>query len=99
MSYTIFAVGNEDAGLVNELYEDDLVSRQSITVREAEALDLDGDVRYILIEGSDEAQDKAADLLGDGAEVVEGDEAQEVFDAIKAGEQAGAEGMGMMFGD
>lgn len=97
MSYTVFAV--TDKGAVDELYEDDLVSRQSITVRDGSALELDDDVRYILLEGSDEAQDKAGELLGDAAETLDDEEAEEVFEAIKDRDQAGAQGMGAIFGD
>lgn len=97
MSYTVFAV--TDKGAVDELYEDDLVSRQSITVRDGSALELDDDVRYILLEGSDEAQDKAGELLGDAAETLDDEDAKEVFEAIKDRDQAGAQGMGAIFGD
>lgn len=97
MSYTVFAV--TDKGAVDELYEDDLVSRQSITVRDGSALELDDDVRYILLEGSDEAQDKAGELLGDAAETLDDEDAEEVFEAIKDRDQAGAQGMGAIFGD
>lgn len=96
MSYIVFAVDDED--VVDALYEDDLVSRQSITVRDASAIDLDGDERYVLVEGSDDALEKAEELLGDDAEVLDEDDAEEVFDAIKDAEQAGAEGMGAIFG-
>lgn len=98
MSHVIFAVDNADADAVQALYEDDLVGRQSITVREASAIGREGDHRYVLVEGSDDALDKAADLLGDAGETVGDEEAAEVFEAIKAGEEAGAEGMGFMFG-
>lgn len=97
MSYTVFAI--TDKGAVDDLYEDDLVSRQSITVRDGSALELDDDVRYILLEGSDEAQDKAAELLGDDAETLDDEEAETVYDAIKERDEAGAQGMGAIFGD
>lgn len=98
MPRVIFSVDNDQADAVDALYEDDLVGRQSITVREASALGREGDHRYVLVEGSQEALDKAADLLGDAAETVGDDEADEVYEAIKAGEEAGAEGMGFIFG-
>lgn len=97
MSYTVFAVA--DKGAVDDLYEDDLVSRQSITVRDGSALGRDDDVRYILLEGSDEAQAKAEELLGDAADTLAEDEAEEIFEAIKERDEAGAQGMGAIFGD
>lgn len=104
MSYAVFTVKNEDADAVQGLYEDDLVGRQSITVREAESLDVadapdaDADVRYVVVEGSDEAVEKAGELLGDAGERLEDEVAALVFEAIKEAEEAGAAGMGMIFG-
>lgn len=97
MSYTVFTV--TDKGAADALYEDDLVSRQSITVRDAAAIGRDEDVRYILLEGSDEAQERAEELLGDDAEVLDGDDAEEIRDTIKDRDEAGAAGMGAIFGD
>lgn len=99
MNYTIFCVEKTQASKINQILRDDLISRQSILVRDASALNIEKDVRYVLIEGSDEALKKADELFTDtGKKLNEGD-AKTIYDKIKTEESAVASGVGFIFGD
>ncbi len=88
MNWTILRV--KDQELINGLLKDDVVSRQSVTTKD----DPDGG-KIILIEGSDEALDRVAEMAPETA--LDEDEAQEWFDRIKSEESAVASGVGMIF--
>jgi len=62
VTYIIFEVKSENVGKINSLAKDDLVSRQSILTRDASSLDMNGDVSYVKIEGSDEGLKRAKEL-------------------------------------
>ena len=82
------------------LHTDDLISRQSLTTRDARSLDLEGDNIYLKLEGSQEALDRAADLVEEhelGKQLSEA-ESQPIYDKIKEEEETASEGMGMIFG-
>jgi hypothetical protein len=61
--HAIFKVPVENKGKIDQLLKDDLVSRQSITVRDAAALSMEGKETFVLIEGSEEALEKADELF------------------------------------
>jgi len=69
MSYVIFSVEKSQVSKVNQILRDDMVSRQSIVLRDASALNIEKDVRYVLIEGTDEAILRGGRFAG-GATVV-----------------------------
>ena len=62
MSYVIFEVKAAEAGKINTLIKDDLVSRQSIVIRDASSLDIKGEVSYLKVEGSTEGLKRAEEL-------------------------------------
>ena len=98
MSYVIFEVKPEDAGKINEVIKDDLVSRQSILTRDSNSLDIKGDVLFLKIEGSEEGINKAKELAKEYAfKVLDGEKAKEVDEKIKEQEDSAASGMGMIF--
>ncbi|MBS3748378.1 MAG: hypothetical protein KGY67_01605 [Candidatus Thermoplasmatota archaeon] len=99
MSYIIFEVKTDDVGNINKLMKDDLVSRQSLLTRDASALDIDKDVSYLKIEGSEEGLEKATDLAEDfGFTKLSEEDAEEINKKILAEEEEAADGMGMIFG-
>ena len=98
MSYVIFEVKSEDAGKINELIKDDLVSRQSILTRDSSSLDIKGEVLFLKIEGSKEGIKKAKELAKEYAfKVLDEKKANEVNEKIKEQEDSAASGMGMIF--
>jgi len=98
VAFVIFEVKSENAGKINQLVKDDLVSRQSIVTRDASALDIDKEVMYVKIEGSD-AGVKQAEKLAKELEFTKlgKKEADDVDEKIKSQEDSAASGMGMIF--
>lgn len=93
MMYVIFKVKKEDRAKIDEKLRIDLISRQSITVRDGDGLGLD-DAVYVLIEGSEEAVDLAKKEF-DFAVIP--DNSEEIYSKFKAQEDDAASGMGLIF--
>jgi len=99
MVYVIFEVKTEDAGKINELTKDDIVSRQSILTRDATSLGIDKEVLYVKIEGSEEGIKQAEDIAKEqGFKTLDSSEAETINTKIKEEEETAADGMGMIFG-
>ena len=99
MAYVIFEVPSEQQGKINTLIKDDLISRQSILTRDARALNIDKDVSYVKIEGSEDALKRAEDIAKDlEFKKLSEKEAAEVNDKIREQEDSAADGMGLIFG-
>ena len=99
MVYAIFEIKKEDSRKIDEVLKDDVVSRQSITTRDASSLDIDKDVVYVKIEGSEEGVKRAEELFKDiSAKRLSEKEAEEINEKIKAQDESAALGMGNIFG-
>lgn len=98
LMHAIFKVPVENKGKIDQLLKDDLVSRQSITVRDAAALSMKGKETYVLIEGSEEALEKADDLFKEAGDKLEGKDVESIFKTIKDKELEAEGGMGLLFG-
>jgi hypothetical protein len=68
--YIIIKVDKKKSSEIDELYRDDIVSRQSIIKREGISLDLKDDSIYILVEGSDEGINRAKEIAGKFGEIL-----------------------------
>jgi len=99
MSYVIFSVDKSQVSKVNQILRDDLVSRQSITMRDASALKIEKDVRFVLIEGTDEAIKKAEELFAEVGKKESDEDAKDIYSRLKSEESDVAEGVGLIFGD
>ncbi len=98
MTYVIFEVKSENAGKINELIKDDLVSRQSILTRDSSSLDLKGNFLYLKIEGSEEGLKRAKKLAKElNLKKLDGKKAKEIDEKIKKQEDSAASGIGMIF--
>jgi len=82
----------------NKVYSDELVSKQSIILRDASALGMKKQGYYMLIDGEDDAVKKAKENLKESAEELSGSEAEEAIQAIEKQESSAAEGFGAIFG-
>ena len=82
----------------DKLLKDELVNRQSITIRSARILDFNKDGNYIYITGSEESIEKAKEIVGESVQEVEDDEATEVISRIEESEDSVAAGLGGIFG-
>jgi hypothetical protein len=98
MEYAIFSVEKQKIGRIDPTVKDDVISRQSIFVRDANALGLDEDTRYVIIEGNPEALKRAEELFSDFAKQLKGEDGQKIYQAFKVTEEDASSGMGMIFG-
>ena len=98
MSYVIFEVKSENLGKINQMLKDDVVSRQSILMRDASSLSMDRQVSFLKIEGS-EAGLKRAKELAKELEFTKLDQkkAEDINKKIMEQEESAADGMGMIF--
>ncbi len=96
--HAIYEVPVENKGKIDQVLKDDLVSRQSITIRDAAALSMEGKETYVLIEGSDEALEKADELFKEVGKKLEGGDAEDTYRMIKEKDEAAEGGMGLLFG-
>ena len=98
MGYVIFEVAADQKGKINTLTKDDLVSRQSILTRDAHALDIDTDVSFVKIEGSEQGLKRAEELAKElELKKLTKKKAQEINEKIQEQEDSAADGMGMIF--
>ena len=93
--YAVFKFKNGDKK-IEELYANDLVSRQSIIKRDAKSLSLEGPETYLLIEGNENAIQKALKIAGENQ--IKGNEAERIYGIIKKAEDEASLGMGAIFG-
>ncbi len=96
--YRVFRVPAAQTSRADVVWKDDLVSRQSITSRDAKSLGTPGDDRYVLVEGSDAGVARATELLKDIAQALTGAEAERVYRRVRAQDEEAASGMGLIFG-
>lgn len=99
MAYIIVSVPNENKNKIKEVLRDDLISRQSITQRDAGALKVEKQVQFVLIEGDDRALERAKELFKDLGTFEEGQAAEEIYSKFKEDEEGAAAGVGFIFGD
>jgi hypothetical protein len=99
MTYVIFEVKKEDSGkILNTIIKDDLISRQSITTRDASSLEIKGEATYLKIEGSGDALKKAEKIAKElGFKKLDKKKAKDVNAKIDAQEDSAASGIGMIF--
>lgn len=98
MVYVIFEVKSEDAGKINQLIKDDTVSRQSILTRDSSSLNIDGNLLYLKIEGSEDGVKKAKELAKElEMKTLDKKKSEEVNKKIAEQEDSAASGMGMIF--
>ena len=95
--YRVFRLMSAQADQVNVLTADDVVSRQSVTVRDAKSLGLKGDDRYVVVEGSEAAVARATELLK-GIPPLKGAGAEDVYRRFRSQDEQAASGMGLIFG-
>ena len=83
MAYIVISVPNENKNKINDILKDDLISRQSITMRDAGALKMDKAVQFILIEGDDPALEHAKEMFKELGSLEEGQIAEDIYSKFK----------------
>jgi hypothetical protein len=97
MPHVVIGVKKEFVSKVPELLKDDLISRQSITTREAAALDMKSDLYFVMVEGNEKGVERAREAFKPVGEPLPEKVAKEVFDKVKADEEKASVGVGMIF--
>jgi len=98
MVYAIFEIKTEDAGKINKVITEDIVSRQSILTRDSSSIGLKGNFLYLKIEGSEEGVKKAKELAKEqGFKKLDDKKTKKINDKIAEQEDSAASGMGMIF--
>ena len=98
MDFEIIRLPKGSSAVLGKIVQDDLVSRQTIAVRDTASVGLEGEDTIILIEGSRDALEKAKEILADDGSLLVDNEKKDVYDKIKEAEDNVAEGLGLMFG-
>lgn len=96
--YAVFLFPSEAAGEARTLVADDLVSRQSVTLRDAGALGVDLEGLVVVIEGQEAAIERFAELAEEAAQRLPPEKASTVYGLLKREEEDAAEGVGLLFG-
>ena len=96
--YTILKVNKENSSKVDALYQDDLISRQTIIRRDNISLGLKEEALYVIIEGCQEAIDKTQLISKDFATVLPETERLIVYKKVKEQDENTLEGIGSIFG-
>lgn len=95
----VFFAGKDNYGQAkSKVYGDELLSKQSITVRDNAAIGMKKEGYYIMIEGEEEAIKQAKEILKGLADQLSGKEEEDVLSAIEQQESSAAEGFGAIFG-
>ncbi len=96
--FKVFSVPVAKKARKDEVLKDDLVSRQSISERDANALGFKDLGILVLVEGEDKAVARAAELFKDVGEELPADKANAVRQRIREQEDDVAAGIGSIFG-
>jgi len=80
------------------LKRDELVSRQSITVKDASSLEIKKEGSFFLINGAEDGIAKAKELIKEFIEEINQELLSEAKEKIKQEEEAAASGFGGIFG-
>lgn len=98
MGYLVFRILTKDSRKLEEILKDDIVSRQSISTRDARSLGAPGEGTLVLIEGSEKALHRADELLKGMGEKLHGREAEHVHELFRREAEDVASGVGFVFG-
>jgi hypothetical protein len=97
MAWTIFAVPSAKRAELETALHDDIVGRQSQTVRDASAVGGPAGSLYVLVEGSAEPVARAQSLLAPVGTQLKGAEAETLYARFKSDEESASAGMGLFF--
>jgi len=96
--YAIFSVLPDKRAKSEEVLKDDIVSRQSIVMRESSVLGLKDLGLLIMVEGEEKAVKRAEELFKDIGKLLVGAQAADIYERFKKESEDVASGVGMVFG-
>ncbi|MFQ5986873.1 MAG: hypothetical protein ACE5KQ_05895 [Thermoplasmata archaeon] len=94
----VFLFPKEAAARSREVLEDDLISRQSVTLRDARSLGMERDGTLVFIQGDVAAIQRFEALVENAAERLAEGEAASLTTRLRKEEEDAAEGVGLLFG-
>jgi len=97
MPWTIFAIPNDHRAALDAALKDDLVSRQSHTVRDGAGVGAASATIIVLVEGGADAVRRAEELLAPAGTRLGGEEAERLYRRLKDEQDAASAGMGLFF--
>lgn len=98
MPHRVYRFPTSARAKMEEALGDDILSRQSLTVRDARHFGVPGDYVFLFVEGEEKGMIRAdAVLLDIGGERAPGGDA--LYEMLKQEEDAAASGLGSVFGD
>jgi len=96
--HRVFSVPSDARSKIDAVLQDDRVSRQSIAVRDADALGFPGKGTFVIIQGESDALARADALFKGVGVALPNKEAEAVLRVVKSQEDAATAGMGTIFG-
>lgn len=98
MSRIVYEFTPDQRSDLEDLTDEDPLSRQSIKIKDADALSLDREAVFVFVEGDEEVLDEARDDFEEIGGAVPTD-AEDLFEQVDDEEAAAASGVGSIFGD
>lgn len=95
----VFRFEKEEESAVDEILDEDPISRLSITKRGSESLGLEGDDMVLVIEGEEEICKEAKEKIEEHAEEMGEEGEEEVLEAVEEEEEKSMKGFGSIFGE
>jgi hypothetical protein len=96
MAWQVYRTKSSNRAKLEEALGDDILSRQSLQIRDARHFGTPGDWVYLFVDGSDAGIIRADALLLDFME--RAPEAKHLHDMLVAEDEAAASGLGSIFG-
>lgn len=97
MAWTLFSVLGTKRNELDAVLRDDVVSRQSQTVRDAATMAGPSGSLYVLVEGAADAVRRAEELLGPVGARVSAADAEALYRRFKDEQESASAGMGLFF--
>lgn len=95
--YEVLEVDADKKDVIDDILADDLISKQNTNVRDGDSLGFKEGVTYVMVEGREDAVEKAVELFKEES-VEPADDREEVRDKIREESEAAAQGIGTVFG-
>ena len=97
MAFQVYRIASKDRARLDAALGDDILSRQSLTIRDARHFDQPGDSVYLFVEGTETGILRADAVLLEFAE--RAPNAAQLHQALKDEEDAAASSLGSILGD
>lgn len=94
----VFLFPKDSGAQSREILEDDLISRQSVNVRDARSLGLDRDGLLVFLQGEAAAIERFEELADEDVTRLGSKDAARAAEILRKEEEDAAEGVGLLFG-